>query len=145
MTRRTIFFLFPILAASARKPPASIEEVLREEKLERRADSALDYAEHQMELAGEAYNSQGWDPAFQHLEQVRAGVEAAFEALEETGRRARRSKHHKSAEIRTRKLVRMARQFDDRLLVDERPHMEPILRRLREIHEDLLNGVMGIE
>lgn len=70
-------------------------------------------------------------------------AELSLEALEGTGKNARRQpKHFKRAEIATRKLARNLKNAQRQLIFDEREDLEPVIQRIEEINGQLLMDIM---
>lgn len=123
---------------------ADLAAVKAEPNLEKRAQKALDYAEKTLKTADKAHQSDDWDKAFAWLQEVGQSVDLAVTSLKQTGKNPRRSpKHFKRAEIQTRRLLKNLEDFRLRLNFEERDRIEPVRKGIQEIHDDLLEGIMG--
>src|ERR1700722_2279109 len=96
-----------------------------EPNLEKRSDLALDNAGASLDLARSAYNTGDAAKTEAALNEVGESVDLAYQALEDTGKDARRNpRPFKRAELKTRELLRRLdgiRElvgYEDRALVD---------------------------
>lgn len=123
---------------------ADLTAARAEMKLEKRAAKALDNAEKMLRSANKSYKSGDWDKTLAALEEVRESVDLAYTALKETGKDPRRKpKHFKRAEIKTRNVLRNLEDFRLRMSIEDRERIEPIRQRIQDVHDDLLEGIMG--
>jgi len=123
---------------------ADLAAIEGEPNLEKRAQKSLDYAEKMLKTADKAHEAGDWPKTLESLQEIGKSVQLAFTSLKQTGKNPRRSpKHFKRAEIRTRKLLRNLEDIRLRLGLDERDRIEPIRKDIQEIHDDLLEGIMG--
>lgn len=136
--------LAQLSATSETELPPDLEKIAQKADLEDRVDDALDYAESMLDYAKAFYRDGDWDRCLYTLRVMEEAVEIAYEALLERGKDPRRDRHFKKTEIRVRRLTRLLSDFQETLSYLERPQIDPILKRLEEIHEDLLMAVMGI-
>ncbi len=123
---------------------ADLAALEAEPNLEKRAQKALDYAEKMLKAADKAHQAGDWPKTLGSLQEIGKSVQLAFTSLKQTGKNPRRSpKHFKRAEIRTRKLLRNLEDVRLRVSFEERDRIEPIRKGIQEIHDDLLEGIMG--
>jgi hypothetical protein len=122
---------------------ADITAVKSEPDLERRSELALANADRAIDEAKLAYNS-GDDQA-QHaaLIEVQESVEASYEALEHSNKNPRRSKYYKNAELKVRALMRRLTSFREEVSFDTRQSVDAVIKKLSEVHDQLINDVMS--
>jgi regulator of sigma D len=120
-----------------------LASVKSEPNLEKRSDMALDYADSAMDSARDAYKKGDYAKCTQELQQVREAVDLSYESLMATGKDPRKnSKHFKKAEKATRQLLRRLDGLNEIMSVVDRPTIEPVQRRISEVHDALLMGIM---
>jgi hypothetical protein len=122
---------------------ADITAVKSEPDLEKRSELALANADRAIDDAKVAYNS-GNDQA-QHaaLIEVQESVEASYEALEHSNKNPRRSKYYKNAELKVRALMRRLISFREEVSFDTRQSVDAVIKKLSEVHDQLINDVMS--
>jgi hypothetical protein len=122
---------------------ADITAVKSEPDLEKRSELALANADRAIDEAKLAYNS-GDDQA-QHaaLIEVQESVEASYEALEHSNKNPRRSKYYKNAELKVRALMRRLTSFREEVSFDTRQSVDAVIKKLSEVHDQLINDVMS--
>lgn len=147
MTRRAVLLLLAAIASTpdrlrGAKRPVTWQQVESESDLERKASLALDYASQQVPAIVEAFKAGQADTAEAAIAELVKSVEAAKEALDETGKVARkRPKHFKRAEIATRRLVESIDDAQRGLLAAERKLLEPAKERVEEINSQLMLAI----
>jgi hypothetical protein len=104
----------------------------------RRADRALFVAENSFNDARAAYDRGQIKLGDRHLDEMIQQLDLCLSALEAK----HKSRSYKSAEIHVAGLMRRLRALIDDLSVDDRGWAEYTARRLADIHDKLLNGVM---
>jgi len=122
---------------------ADITAVKSEPDLEKRSELALANADRAIDDAKVAYNS-GNDQA-QHaaLIEVQESVEASYAALEHSNKNPRRSKYYKNAELKVRALMRRLISFREEVSFDTRQSVDAVIKKLSEVHDQLINDVMS--
>ncbi len=117
--------------------------IRNEPNLEHRSDLALDYANTAIDGAREALNA-GEDAKFlAALGEAREAVELSWHSLTDSGKYARNSNSFKRAEVRTRGLMRRLDGLRDIAGIDEKTEIEKVHARVAEIHDELIQGIMG--
>jgi hypothetical protein len=114
-----------------------------EPNLEKRSEMALDYANTALDSARDAYSAGEDAKAVAALDEVKESVDLSWHALVDTGKYARNNKFFKRAEVRTRALLRRLDGLRDTVPVDEQPTVEKVRARVAEVHDDLIEGIMG--
>ena len=152
--RRRNFLLLALLLLLAAWLPAGAEdtpEQLRarlaaETDLIRKARLAVRLAELELEGARKDYAGGDWDKGKAGLEQMLGYVEQAYTHLTETHRDPRRKPSgFKDTEIKLRVFLRRLEDLRSSLPLDERPVVEKVVASVREIQQDLLEGVLRVK
>lgn len=138
--RTVLLSLAPLLLMAQ-----DLDTVGKEQNLTRRSQRALEFAEREMAKAQKIVKDFGSRSELQAaLDNIVAGSELALQALRETGRPPRRlSREYKRGELKTRDLIRRLEDLEKALSLDDRPIAEAALKKVTQIHEDFLLGVMG--
>ncbi len=131
-----------LLSFSAR---ADLSAAKAETNLEKRAHLALLNADAALKAAQDAYLSKGDLPQTQRdLEEVSESVDLAYASLRETGKNpSKRPKHFKTAEIKTRELLRRLDDFREEMSALDRDQIEKVRANVQKVHDALLAGIMG--
>jgi len=143
-----ICFCAVALAGTPDKPLGSPEEDLSrlesEPHLEKRARGALDNAEDALKEAQNAYKKADVSATDARLREVQQSVEIVDVSLKQTGKNPSRSpKNFKHAEMKTRGLLRRLDGFREQMSVVDRPMIEPVIAKVQQVHDALLDGIMG--
>jgi len=122
---------------------ADIGAVKSEPDLGKRSELALANADHAIDEAKEAYSS-GNDKVQQAaLVEVQESVEASYDALERSNKAPRRSKYYKNAELKVRALIRRLASFREEVGFDTRQSVDAVIKKLSDVHDQLINDVMS--
>jgi len=133
-----VTFVFVLLIAFA-----DIGAVKSEPHPDRRSELALANADREIDEARKAYSS-GDDKAVDAaLNEVGESVEVSQQSLEETHKAPRSSKYYKSAELKLRALMRRLNSFRDEVGFDTRQHVDAVIKKLSDVHDELLTGIMS--
>jgi hypothetical protein len=144
MDPRRVTIGLAVCAASVFILRADLGPVKSEPNLEKRARLALAHADKQVDAAREAYQGGDWNKVLAALEQSSQAVDLAFESLKQTGKNpGSGSKHFKNAEIKTRELARKLDNFRQQAGVDEQAAVEKVRVHVQQVHDELLEGIMG--
>src|SRR5262245_50904712 len=118
---------------------ADLSAAKAEPNLEKRSRLALDNADDALRTAKQAYDSGEMDRTKESLEEVEGSVELAYHALKDTHKNPSRSpKHFKSAEIKTRGLLRRLDTFREHMSVADRDVLDKVKKSIQRIHDDIL-------
>jgi hypothetical protein len=132
------------LAAVVSIARADLSAVRAESNLEKRSRLALEHADKTLDAARQSYREGDWEKVQTALDEVRESAEIALESLLNCGKDAARgSKYFKSAEIKTRELVRKLEAFRQQVSYDEQPPVEKVKSVVQKVHDDILDGIMG--
>lgn len=122
---------------------ADLQKVKAEPNLERRSKLALDNAEEALKVARDAYAKGDYAQVKARAAEIADSVELADTSLRDTGKNPRKSpKWFKRAEIVTRNLLRRLDAFQQEMNVSDRPLLDPVKRKVQQVHDSLLLGVM---
>lgn len=133
-----------VLGQSAGSPADNLARIQAEPNAEKRARLALDNADEALKLARDAYSSGDSADAAVRLEEVQQSVELADSSLKQTGKNASRSpKNFKTAELRTRGLLRKLEGFREQMSVADRAVADRVVAEVQKIHDGLLEAIMG--
>ena len=115
-----------------------------EPKLEKRSELALQYADSALDSARDSYKKGDMGACRAALGEVEAGVQLSYDSLMATGQDPRRhSKPFKHAEKSTREILRRLDSLSDLMSAFDRGAVEPAHRRVSDIHDKLITGIMG--
>ena len=120
-----------------------LSAIRNEPNLEKRSDLALDYANTSLDSARDANNAGDDAKLRASLAVVIESVELSWNSLTETGKYARNNNGFKRAEVRTRELLRRVSGLFDLVGLDDKPEVEKVRTRIVEIHDDLIQRIMG--
>ncbi len=104
----------------------------------KRADGELNQAESAFDSAREAYDKGAFEKGDAALEEMTKSLDACVGSLEA----AHKARFYKKAELRVSNLQRRMKALLDDIEVPRRGWAEQTDRKLEEIHEKLLAGVM---
>lgn len=122
---------------------ADLASVKDEPDLNRRSELALMIADQKIDEAREAYQA-GNEPAEQaDIQEVAESVALCYQSLEKAHGEPRKSKYYKRAELKVSALMRRLSGFRDEVSFDFRPNVEAALKRLSDIHDELLSDIMS--
>jgi hypothetical protein len=122
---------------------ADLAAVKAEPDLNRRSELALINADENINQARQAY--QAGDEAAEEtaIQEVAESVTICYDALEKTPGAPRKSRYYKRAELKVSALMRRLSGFRDEVSFDFRPKVEDVLKRLSDIHDELLSDIMS--
>lgn len=132
-----------LIPAFAARPPADLEAIKAEPKLERRARYALKFAKTCVKRVLKAYQDGDTARGEELLLEIQEAVELAYDSLMATGKHPRKKpKHFKRAEIRTRRLLSDLDELRRNLHYDERKTLDAVQAKISEINDKLLMAIM---
>ena len=122
---------------------ADLNEVLAEPKLERRSEMALANADAELDRARAAYSSGKSDEFKSAINEAVRSVEVSHESLIATGKAARRHpKYFKSAEQKTRNLLKRLTTLENEVSLEDREFVEKARKQVESINDDLVMQIM---
>jgi hypothetical protein len=114
-----------------------------EPNLERRSERALENASAAMDTARDASIAGDTAKVKAGVEELRDSVELAYQSLVDSGKSARRNpKFFKSAELKTRQLMRRLEGLAQAVDADDRAFVETVRDRVSKVHDDLIQDIM---
>ena len=122
---------------------ADIASIKVEPDLEKRSELALANADSQIDVARQAYGTSDMKTVQAALDEIQASVETSYDALEHTNKQPRKSKYYKRAELKVLALLRRLTTFRNDMSVDDRGSADSVIKRLQEIHDQLLVEIMS--
>ena len=132
-----------LMAASTDYARADLKAALAEPNLEKRSRLALDNAAAAYKTLRAAYDAGEMEKVAAAANELQESVECAHLSLKQTGKVPRRSpKYFKAAEIATRDMLRRLNSFQEGMSFDERPVLDKVKKRVLEIHDEMLTGLM---
>ena len=109
----------------------------------RQARQALVQADQEATRAADACRAGEWEKCSTLLEGTQKSVEQARETLDKSGINPQRNpRHHKDAEIRTRKILKVLRALVSYIHPEDRKHYDAVVSRVSEINDYLLNSIL---
>jgi hypothetical protein len=70
-------------------------------------------------------------------------VEVSMESLESTHKTPRNNKYYKRAELKVGALLRRLHSLRDEMSFDGRQSVEAVIKRLSDVHDELINAIMS--
>jgi hypothetical protein len=122
---------------------ADLGALKSEPDLDRRSELALANSDRAIDVARKAYtdgDDKGVDAA---LDEIQESVNISYDALEHTNKAPRKSKYYKSAELKVRALIRRLSSFRDEVTFDTRQHVDKVIKRLSDVHDELIESIMS--
>lgn len=134
-----------ILMLALLAPPASLDQVRAEPRLEKRSELAIDYAGTAVAKARKTVSESGSRTELESaLKDAVDACQLALDSLRETGKKPNKlSRQYKRAEMRTRQYVKELTDVALALSLDDRPAAESARDRVQLLHEEFLVGVMS--
>ena len=122
---------------------ADIAAVQAEPDPGKRSEFALANADRAVDAARKAYSSADVKAERSALDEIRESVELSYNSLHQTNQAPRGSKYYKRAEQKVQALVRRLNTLRDDVDVEDRGAVEALMKRLEEIHDQLLVEIMS--
>lgn len=133
-----------MLALSLNTWALDLGSVKNEPKLEKRSELALQYANTALDSAKTFYQEGRFEQSQAALVEVKAAVDLSYDSLLATGKNPRKSSGpFKAAEKATRELLRRLVGFKDSMSVVDHPVLDPVMENVKEVHDQLLSGIMS--
>jgi len=120
-----------------------IAAVKGEPDLEKRSELALANADHDVDAARQAYSGGDENATQAALSELTDSIEVCYDALQHARTPPRKSKYYKRAELKVSALIRRLRGFRDEVSFDSRPPVEAALKKLSDVHDDLIADIMS--
>lgn len=144
MTIRPLLLPLLMTAAAAGLSGYDLDAVRRQTNLEKRSELALANADEALDRAREAYEQGDYAVFKAALDEVDASLVLCKESLDESGKNARKKpKYFKKAEIGLRRISRRLDNMQVEVSVDDKPTVERVLTRARNLQTEILHAIMG--
>jgi hypothetical protein len=117
--------------------------VKAEPDFDKRSELALANAERAMDDAHKAYGTADDKAEQAALDELAESVAVCYDALQQSHQAPRKSKYYKRAELRVRALMRRLAGFRDEVSFDARQSVETVLKKLSDVHDQLLADIMS--
>ena len=122
---------------------ADVASLKAEPDPDKRSELALANADHAVDVARQAYSGGDLKAEREALDEIRQSVELSSDSLHQSHQAPRRSKYYKRAELKAQALVRRLQTLRDDVDVDDRAAVEAVMKRVQEIHDQLLVEIMS--
>ena len=122
---------------------ADLASVKAEPDLNRRSELALLNADEKIDAARQAYQAGNESAEDAAIQAVADSVTLCYEALEQTHGAPRKNRYYKKAELKVSALMRRLSGFRDEVSFDFRPKVDVVLKRISDIHDELLSDIMS--
>jgi hypothetical protein len=122
---------------------ADLAALKDEPDLNRRSELALVNADEKIDAARQAYQSGNESAEAAAIQEVADSVALSYASLEQTHGAPRKSRYYKRAELKVSVLMRRLSGFRDEVSFDFRPSVEAALKKLSDIHDELLSDIMS--
>jgi hypothetical protein len=122
---------------------ADLAALKDEPDLNRRSELALVNADEKIDVARQAYQAGNESAEAAAIQEVADSVALSYASLEQTHGAPRKSRYYKRAELKVSALMRRLSGFRDEVSFDFRPSVEAALKKLSDIHDELLSDIMS--
>ena len=122
---------------------ADLDAARSEPDLNHRSELALINADKKIDQARTAYQAGNQSAEEAAIMEVAESVTLSYDSLEKTHGAPRKSRYYKRAELKVSVLMRRLSGFRDEVSFDFRPKVEDVLKRLSDIHDELLSDIMS--
>jgi len=122
---------------------ADLASVKSEPDLNHRSELALNNAEEKIDAARKAYEAGDTAAEAADVQEVADSVVLCYEALEQSHTAPRKSRYYKRAELRISAMMRRLTALRDQVSFDFRPNVEAALKKLSDIHDEVLSEIMS--
>jgi hypothetical protein len=141
---RHLMFLLVVLSVIPSTQAFDLNTVRNEPNLEKRSELALNNANTVLQGVKDAYQKGDLEKTKSAAEELGESVELAYSCLIETHKNARKNpKFFKKAELSTRDILRRLEGMVESMSVDDREVLESVRSRVANVHEKLIQAIMG--
>jgi predicted P-loop ATPase/GTPase len=120
-----------------------IAAVKAQPDLDKRSELALLNADHDLDEARQAYSGANLEAAQAAISELTESIDLCYDALQHSRTPPRRSKYYKRAELKVNALIRRLSGFRDEVSYDARPFVDSALKKLSEVHDQLIADIMS--
>ncbi len=114
-----------------------------EPDLDKRSELALANADQDIDAARQAWTAGDLRATEAALSDVRQSVELSYDSLHQSRENPRHSKFYKHSEQKILLLLRRLNTLRDDMELENRGMVETVIRRLQELHDQLLTDIMS--
>lgn len=111
--------------------------------MDKRSELALANADQDMDEARQAYSSGDQKTTQAALSELTESVGVCLDALQHARTPPRKNKYYKRAELRLQALIRRLSGFRDDVSYDSRAPVEAALKKLSDIHDQMIADIMS--
>ena len=122
---------------------ADLASVKVEPDLNHRSELALLNADEKLDAARQAYQAGDEATEAAAIQEVADSVTLCYDSLEQTRGAPRKSRYYKRAELKVSALMRRLSGFRDEVSFDFRPRVDVVLKKVSDIHDELLADIMS--
>lgn len=122
---------------------ADIATVKTEPDPNRRSELALLNADEKIDEARQAYQAGNEKAEDAAIQEVADSVTLCYASLEQAHGEPRKSRYYKQAELKVGVLMRRLNGFRDEVDFEFRPRVEAVLKRLSDVHDQLISDIMS--
>lgn len=122
---------------------ADLSAVKAEPDLNRRSELALMNADEKIDAARQAYMAGNEAAEEADIQEVGDSVQLCYDSLEQTHGAPRKSRYYKHAELKVSALMRRLSGFRDEVNFEFRPKVDVVLKKVSDIHDQLLADIMS--
>jgi hypothetical protein len=122
---------------------ADLDAARSEPDLNRRSELALINADEKIDQARAAYQAGNQAAEEGAIQEVAESVTLSYDSLEKTHGAPRKSRFYKRAELKVSALMRRLSSFRDEVSFEFRPKVDDALKRLSDVHDELLSDIMS--
>ena len=122
---------------------ADLAAIKAEPSPDKRASRALDHAGQTLNSIREHFSQLSIPQLTQELDEFREAMDLTVDSLAATGKNpAKNPKEFKKTELTLRIYMRKLKTLEHDLNIEERPLLAPVLHRIEQIQDDLVQGIM---
>jgi hypothetical protein len=122
---------------------ADIASVKTEPDPNRRSELALANADEKIDAARQAYQAGNESAEDAAIQEVADSVALCYASLEQTHGEPRKNRYYKHAELKVSVLMRRLSGFRDEVGLELRPRVEAAMKKLSDIHDQLISDIMS--
>lgn len=122
---------------------ADMASVKAEPDLNRRSELALMNADEKLDAARQAYQAGNESAQEAAIQEIADSVTLCYDSLGQAHGEPRKSRYYKRAELKVSALMRRLSGFRDEVSFDFRPRVDVVLKKVSDIHDELLADIMS--
>jgi hypothetical protein len=122
---------------------ADLTSVKAEPDANHRSELALLNADDKLAAARQAYTTGDEAAERAAIQEVQESIVLCYDSLAQTHGAPRNSRYYKRAELKVSALMRRLAGFRDEVSFDFRSQVDTVLKKVSDIHDDLLTDIMS--